>query len=127
MSDGEVTSEDYQESVRALSSLYQSSKENNLDFVDNVVSLILATRNENQLAELNEIKDIVTQFTDPTTESRSALQKQMDALKPRPRVTESIMGAMKGNVEGKRLAPFGRQKGGFYVPRRRLDACHRAT
>ena len=109
MSDGEVTSEDYQESLRALSSLYQSSKENNLDFVDNVVSLILATRNENQLAELNEIKDIVTQFTDPTTESRSALQKQMDALKPRPRVTESIMGAMKGNVEGKRLAPFGRQ------------------
>ena len=43
------------------------------------------------------------------TATLSALQKQMDALKPRPRVTESIMGAMKGNVEGKRLAPFGRQ------------------
>jgi len=108
MSDGEVTSEDYQESLRALSSLYQSSKENNLDFVDNVVSLILATRNKDQLAELNEINDIITQFTDPTTESRSALQKQMDALQPRPEVPESIMGFMRGNPKEGRLAPFGR-------------------
>ena len=108
LADGEIASEDYQESLRALSNLYQSSKENNLDFVDNVVSLILATRNEEQLAELNEINDIITKFEDPAGESRSALQKQMDALRPRPEVPESIMGLMKGNPKEGRLAPFGR-------------------
>jgi len=108
LADGEIASEDYQESLRALSNLYQSSKENNLDFLDNVVSLILATRNEDQVAELNEINDIITQFTDPTTESRSSVQKQMDALQPRPEVPESIMGLMRGNPKEGRLAPFGR-------------------
>ena len=108
LADGEIASEDYQESLRALSNLYQSSKENNLDFLDNVVSLILATRNEDQVAELNEINDIITQFTDPTTESISDVQKQMDALQPRPEVPESIMGLMRGNPKEGRLAPFGR-------------------
>jgi len=109
LADGEIGSEDYKESLKSLSNLYQSSKENNLDFVDNVVSLILATRNENQLAELNEINDIITKFEDPTVESRSALQKQMDAMQPRSEVPESIMGLMKGNPKEGRLAPFGRQ------------------
>jgi hypothetical protein len=108
LADGEIGSEDYKESLKSLSNLYQSSKENNLDFLDNVVSLILATRNEDQVAELNEINDIITQFTDPTTESRSSVQKQMDALQPRPEVPESIMGLMRGNPKEGRLAPFGR-------------------
>jgi len=108
LADGEIGSEDYKESLKSLSNLYQSSKENNLDFLDNVVSLILATRNEDQVAELNEINNIITQFTDPTTESISDVQKQMDALQPRPEVPESIMGLFKGNPKEGRLAPFGR-------------------